>query len=207
MEEKTKKKMVVEEVKEVDKAEEKSSLLPEPSEETSVAEEEKLSSHSENKNNLIWILLPVFVVIASLLGGVIGYQIGLKKAFPAQSPQPSSVSEAVVSPEPSPSGVNLKEFEISIKNGSGIAGEANKAKDLLENKGFSVTSTGNAGSYDYKKTMIRAKEKINPEFIRVLKETLNTNYLSEVGDNLKDSDNNQVLIIVGSEKAKASVAD
>ena len=43
-------------------------------------------------------------------------------------------------------------------NGSGVAGKASVVKDLLEENGYTITSIGNADSFDFERTVLRFKE-------------------------------------------------
>ena len=95
---------------------------------------------------------------------------------------------------------NLKDYKIQVLNGSGIAGEAAKLKDLLEQEGFSVESTGNADKNDYEKTVVRANKEVPPNVINKLKEFLKKNYLVSEEEQLADTEEIGILIIIGSEK-------
>jgi len=86
-------------------------------------------------------------------------------------------------------------------NGSGISGEAGKAKTLLTTAGFSIGSTGNAATYDYTKTIIKAKSNVDPAFVSALSSSLNKTYVTDTPQTLSDSSNDDVQVIIGSSKA------
>jgi len=115
--------------------------------------------------------------------------IAEQKLEESQSPKEEATQEA-----------NLADYKIKVLNGSGIAGEAAKLKDLLEQEGFSVESTGNADKNDYEKTVIKTNKEVSPDVIKKLNEFLQKSYtVSEVED-LAGTEENNILIIIGREK-------
>ena len=46
------------------------------------------------------------------------------------------------------------DVEVEVRNGSGISGVAADASSVLTNNGYTVTSVGDADSYDYAKTLV-----------------------------------------------------
>ncbi len=63
-------------------------------------------------------------------------------------------------PTPTPT-VQVKKEEVSIKvlNGTGVAGQASGVKTLLEGKGYTDVTTGNASKYDYEQSEVQ----VNPD--------------------------------------------
>ena len=115
--------------------------------------------------------------------------IAEQKLEESQSPKEEATQEA-----------NLADYKIKVLNGSGIAGEAAKLKDLLEQEGFSVESIGNADKNDYEKTVIKTNKEVSPDVIKKLNEFLQKSYtVSEVED-LAGTEENNILIIIGREK-------
>ena len=149
----------------------------------------------------LWIIVPGFFLLGALLGGIFFYQRGVNTAE-TQTPAPSSTPVETSAPTPTPSPeADLEKYEVKILNGSGIAGEAGKAKSLLEKAGFKINSTGNAASYDYTKTVIQAKSDVDKSFITALSEALAESYsVDSKNQNLSESSKDEVVVIVGSSK-------
>lgn len=148
-----------------------------------------------------WIIIPGVFLLGALLGGIVYYQknAGQKNAAPATPTAiPSPLSSPIVTPQPT---VNLSKYEIRVLNGSGIAGEANRAKTLLEKAGFAVSSTGNAAHYSYTKTIIQAKDEIEKAFITKLSEALTKVYVIDPKtETLSATASDKIVVIIGSSK-------
>lgn len=159
----------------------------------------------KEKSPVFWILVPGIFILGAILGGIFFYQKEVNTIDAENTPTPVATPEVSVTPTPTTKAeqkIDVSEFDIAILNGSGIAGEAGKVKTLLEDAGFSVTSTGNAPTYDYTKTIIKAKSTVDNSVIEKLKEALLESY--EVGDSqtLPSSSTTDIQVIVGSSKAE-----
>jgi hypothetical protein len=150
----------------------------------------------------LWIIIPGIFLLGAILGGIVFYQKGINSGEkPAETPVASATAAA--SPTSSPlSTEDLTKYTISILNGSGIAGEAASVKTLLTDEGFKVGTTGNASTYDYTKTIIKAKESVEPAFISALTEALSKTYVVGDEQTLPDTSTDSVQVIVGSSKAE-----
>lgn len=179
-----------------------------PNENVSIPEEPKKIgpvapvNTTKQKSPVFWILIPGVLILGAILGGIVFYQNHTtpKKTISTPTPQATYTPNATIVPTASPR-AKISEFDIAIYNGSGIAGEAGKVKTLLEDAGFTVVSTGNAATYDYTKTIIKAKSSIDASVITKLKETLSKNY--SVGDSqtLSSTSITDIQVVVGSSKA------
>ncbi len=215
-EEKSKRKrMVVEEVKseETPKAEEASKkeenaaeaviepkILDEAATDT-VSIEPQLET---KKSSLIalWIIIPGIFLLGAILGGIVFYQRGVSSSQEVTpTPTAAPTSAPVVSASPSASAV-LTKYTINIFNGSGIAGEAAKAKTLLTTAGFKVGSTANAASYDYTKTIIKAKITVEASFVAALSTALAKSYSVDTAQTLASTSADTVQVVIGSSKAQ-----
>ena len=157
----------------------------------------------KQKSPVAWILIPGIFLLGAILGGVVFYQKGINTINVTESPTPVATATPTATPTASPSAkVDVSKFDVAIYNGSGIAGEAGKVKTLLEDAGFSVTSTGNAATYDYTKTIIKAKSTVDATVLKMVKDALSKSYV--VGDNqtLSSSSTTDIQIVVGSSKAE-----
>lgn len=159
----------------------------------------------KEKSPIFWILVPGIFILGAILGGVVFYQKGVNTIKVEETPTPSISPDVTQSATPIPSAspsatVDVSKFDIAIYNGSGTPGEAGKAKDILTAAGFSVTSTGNAATYDYTKTIIKAKSTVDASVIAKLKTALSATY--SVGDSqtLTPSATTDIQVVVGSTK-------
>lgn len=196
----------VESVPEEKTSEEKSaeSTPQETSTETPVeksSDEETEDTKPTVKKRLMWIgLLLVYIVILAS-GGYFMYQVGVRKGEESAKKQMEQQT-ATKAAEPTPTVVPIDktQFKIKVLNGSGIAGEAAKAKDLLESAGFTVLSVGNAGSQNNTDTTIEAKDTVKDTFMAAFKETLGKNYkLGEV-KTLAAVDPADIIVTLGGKK-------
>ncbi len=124
----------------------------------------------------------------------------MNNAAPQVSSQVPTFS--VPTATPTPETVDLTLFDITVHNGSGIGGTAGKVEKFLKDKGFSVLEIGNADASTYKKTVIKAKEKVAKAFLNKLKDTLSKDYVLDEMATLEDKFDTDLLIIVGSDTPK-----
>ncbi len=175
-----------------------------------IKEPEKTSSFIERPTEIkkpgspvAWILIPGIFILGAILGGIVFYQKGVNTIDVEPTPTPVSSLNPVSTPTPTPkSEVDVSEFDVAVYNGSGTAGEAGVVKKLLEDAGFNVVSTGNAATYDYTKTIIKAKASIDSAVIEKLKDALSENYVVGDSQTLSSSSTTDIQIVVGSSKAE-----
>ncbi len=91
-----------------------------------------------------------------------------------------SKEEVVVSEEDE--SVMLPPVQIKILNGCGIPGAANLFADALYYENIVVTSTGNANSFNYNKSIIIAKKDIPDDLKRLREMTLIDDYTLALTD-------------------------
>lgn len=154
--------------------------------------------------NPLIIIIPGIFLLGALLGGIYFYQKGtnlLPKSTPV--PTPTEVATASAAPSAAPTGtVDLTKYPVSVLNGSGTPGEAGKVKDILTSGGFKVLTTGNASSYGFTKTVIKAKSDVPAAFLTQLASLLSKTYTLDSNQTLPASSADEVQIIVGTAKAK-----
>lgn len=111
-----------------------------------------------------FIILTVILLalLGAVVGGVMYFQQGVnlpneEEVAPTQEPAKETPAPTQ---EPQEEEVDLAAISINVLNGSGIAGEAGKVKDLLVAGDFSEDNieTGNADSYDYEGLTVKVKE-------------------------------------------------
>ena len=160
-------------------------------------------SKVKQKSPVFWILIPGIFILGAILGGVLFYQKGINTTNVEESPTPAATAIASATPTPTASPkIDVSKFKIAIFNGSGTAGEAGKAKTLLEDAGFTVVSTGNAATYDYTDTIIKAKSTIDKTVIAKITEALSDTYSVGDSETLSSSATTDIQVVVGSSKAK-----
>ncbi|KKR85833.1 MAG: Cell envelope-related transcriptional attenuator [Candidatus Woesebacteria bacterium GW2011_GWB1_41_10] len=195
--EKPRKKIVVEEVKNTPSIE----VPPqtEPHIEPGIHEEIK---EIKSGINPLFIIIPGIFLLGALLGGIVYYQKNISGIKITVTTPVPTISETA-SPIPTASSeVDTEKYDVKILNGSGIAGEAGKARGILEKAGFKVSSTGNATSYNYTKTVIQVKSSVEKEFVSALTEALSKTYeVDSKTKSLSASSPDDVVIIVGSSKS------
>ena len=81
---------------------------------------------------------------------------------PTGSPSPTGAKTTTTpSPTPRPTGVlgttDRSKVTVTVLNGSGTSGAASKVADYLEGLGYTISSTGNADSFDYENLTISVK--------------------------------------------------
>ncbi len=152
--------------------------------------------------NPMVIIIPGIFLLGALLGGIYFYQKGIAGGATEPTPTPQ-VGQATPTPVATPyTQIDLTKYPVNIKNGSGIAGQAGVVKTLLSTAGFSVTGTGNATSYDFTKTVIKAKASVPAAFLTQLSASLSKSYVLDTNQSLATSSADEVEVIVGSTKAK-----
>jgi hypothetical protein len=160
---------------------------------------------STNGTNPLIIIIPGVLLLGALLGGIVFYQRGISSEETIVSTPTPNYENTTASPSPSATAgavLDLSKYPINVKNGSGISGQASVVKDLLVTAGFTVSGTGNAESYDFTKTVIKAKADVPDAFLTQLSTALSKNYVLDANQSLATSSSNIVEVIVGSTKAE-----
>lgn len=104
-----------------------------------------------------------FVVILIILATVAGlYLLGVNSksasdifATPTEAPLPTEVPTPTATPTPV---LERSELEVSVLNGSGVAGAANQTSAVLKSLGYVVGTTGNADNFEYEGIAIKVKK-------------------------------------------------
>lgn len=182
------------------------------------------SKSSGNKKRVVLIILGVIVLIALVAYAVIATG-GKGESEPETTPVPTQpVVESPtptidtptptvgsttpsVTPKASPtgakgtptptttSGLDRSNLKIAVQNGSGVAGAATKATDILKKLGYEVASSGNADNFEYTDTTIQVKS-TKKGYLDMLKKDLGDTYTigSATSDYTGEAD---AVIIVG----------
>lgn len=135
------------------------------------------------------------VIIGLIGGGYYFWQSTNSTATPETEITPTPEREATPTPEED---VEKDAFSIEVRNGSGIAGEAGRAQELLEGEDFNVTGTANADNYDYEETVIQAGDDVPDAWIDELIAALEQDYTVQTRvDEIEGDSNADVIVIVG----------
>ena len=180
--------------------------LPSPQENTSLPSIDLVPDSSvENtfwhtKSGKIWsAVFGIFIALAIVSGLLIYIEGASKSNQQGIIPTPTPIIAQQQSPTSTPE-IDVSKYKIEVLNGSGISGEAARAKQLLEEEKFIVSSIGNADTLNYQKTIIQAKKTVSKEFLDKLKSFLEKLYVLDDVKELDESEKSHVVIIVGSEK-------
>lgn len=151
------------------------------------------------------IIIPGVLLLGALLGGIVFYQSSvntqknIKDAELTETPIPTEATEMVETSTPSAT-LDLTKYKVAILNGSGIGGEAGKVKTILTDAKFVVSTTGNASTYDYTKTIVKAKSTVDAAFVSKLVDTLGAVYVVDKAQTLSTSSTSDVQVVVGTSK-------
>jgi len=171
-----------------------------PAEPEEPKEESLPAKRGYSTKTVILVALITALLVGALAGGVYVYFNGVSKLDSQEeavpSPTPAALPEATPTASPEAE-IDLGSFKVSVLNGSGKIGEATKVKNLLTKAGFTISSTGNAKTFDFTDTVIEAKEDVSQSVIDTIKEAL-ADYSLEVGETLTASNSSDIVVTVGS---------
>ncbi|MBI2594142.1 LytR C-terminal domain-containing protein [Candidatus Curtissbacteria bacterium] len=164
--------------------------------------EEKLDD-SDSSGGISWkrIFLIVLIVVPIgflMFGGFLFFSKNFNTDFLKKEPE-KTIKLPETSPTPTIEEVNKEAYEIEVQNGSGIAGEGARVKELLEKAGFSVSTVGNAQNSNYTETIITVSEEVEEGFIDELTETLEGRGAVGKIEKFAEGEDGEVLVIVGSD--------
>lgn len=146
----------------------------------------------------IFLIILIVVPIGFLLfGGFLFFSQNFNPGFLKQEPK-KTLTLPEIKPTPTEVSVDKQAYEIEVRNGSGIAGEGARVKEILEKAGFKVGTVGNAGKSDYTDTIITVNSDVKEGYIGEL-----TRILEERGpvgkvEKFATGQDGEVLIILGS---------
>lgn len=113
---------------------------------------------------------------------------------------PTPTTKAKTTPGTSPTVATTPvagSLTIKVLNGSGEKGVAGTVATLLKDKGYTVSSTGNADNFDYTDTVIQIK-KTKQASLAKLKSALSTDYtVSSSTETLAETEDVDAIVIVG----------
>ena len=155
------------------------------------------------------IILTILSLVAVIAGGIYYYQKNIAGNDNNEVTNEAAPTVADVSPSPVPtetpaseeSKVDYTKYTLQILNGSGIPGEAGKAKDLLNDLDFKSVVTANADNYDYKDTVVSLKDGVSDQVFAEVKKLLGSTYtLESKAESASTSSKYDVIVTVGTRK-------
>jgi len=174
-------------------------------------------THKKNKKLLLFLLLLLilgigaFFVFKSFSPSKVGNShVSLSPTptefvYPTDTPAVSitttATSASKLTPTPAPTKTSASDktgvSPITVQNGSGEAGVAGKMSDYLKGLGYSVSSTGNAGSFDYTGVTIQTKAS-SAKYVLQLKSDLSKQYTVKIASSdLPATSSADIVVIVG----------
>lgn len=154
------------------------------------------TERSGGKSKGFVIFLVVILLIAAVVGGL--YFLGKDKessflTSTAPTTAPTLTPSPTVTPTPELDRTKLK---VSVLNGSGVAGAANKTAAALKELGY-VTTTGNADNYDYEGVSVKVKEDSNGIADLLKNDLTEKASASAVTTSVDDTISTDAVVIIG----------
>lgn len=185
---------------------------PDPEPESATSYGSVPQRKKRNPKNLLYLIGAVVVIV--VLFNAVKILTGGSKSAPTPTPSPTvQLEEATPSPEesaietatPTPTinpvdsatGLDRSDLSVEIQNGSGEAGVAGKASDLLKGLGYNVVSTGNADNFDYTDVTVKVKAS-QKKYLPLLIKDLSSDYtIGSSSSDLSASSSADALVIRG----------
>lgn len=155
------------------------------------------------------LLILVFILIAlGLIGGIFYFVtkeeprdeesriIELPKDRDTQVTEEEEKENATPTPEEEED-TQRENISVVVQNGSGEAGVAGEAADILKELGYTISSTGNADNFEYEDVTIRVKAS-KSDILSLLEKDLSGNYtIGQTSEDLAEDESFDVLVIIG----------
>ena len=158
---------------------------------------------ASKKHMILRILLVIFTLVFVGIGFYLSYQFGVtqgKLISEKEMIKAADTKGSIDAPKPTKVVEVAKDkYTISVLNGSGIAKEASRVQDVLEDDGYSVSSIGNTEE-DTKDSIIETSEDVEESYLMDLKKLLMKTYKTVKLEKLAEEAETDIVIIVGSDK-------
>lgn len=178
-----------------------------------LGERQQLYRTSSKRLSTPLIVTVVLLLAVLLAGGYIFFQSqhpGKKIASPMPTPTVAPTKEPSPTPEASPSGKltpspsakptgvlgasDRSTITLTVLNGSGTAGLASKIGDYLTGLGYTVSSTGNADTFDYTGITINVKNSKKAILPQLKKDLSSQGTVSDTSTDYTGSGDAQVIV-------------
>lgn len=161
-----------------------------------IAPEIAVYKNSGTKSVIVWAL--IVIIVALLTGGGLFLLVRGSSSVPflAAAPTPTPTPEPTPTPAPQ---VNRSDITVEVLNGGGVAGAGSKMKKFLEDKGYTVSSVGNATDFVYETTSVLVKS-TKAAYLALLEQDLKDSYtVGTSAATLSGDASTDAQVIVGKE--------
>ncbi|HWA52086.1 MAG TPA: LytR C-terminal domain-containing protein [Patescibacteria group bacterium] len=162
----------------------------------------------ENKKNWKWLVILILFLV--VIGGVTFFVFKSSRSSSTDEPTPEPTSDlTTVStpvPTPSPTPADKTALNVSVLNGTGIAGEAGILADKLKTLGYTNVTTGNADSQNATTTTVDFGPNVSQDVVTEINSTLNDMYTSVSTDSSALPSGTDIQITTGTRKGDTASA-
>lgn len=165
----------------------------------------EITYDTKSRKSIILFIISITVLTVVILGGALYYKQSATKSN--NSLKESSAKKVTPTPTKSPTPtptkteVDKSKYSVEILNGSGIAGEAGRAKTYLEDEGYDISSTSNADKFDYQESVLEVGKDVNKDYLTELKVFISKKYL--LNETVEEAAGTEdILLIIGKSKAE-----
>ena len=195
-----------------EKKEDSKEKIENESEETTSEQHLETAPSQKSRDSIpFWVLLISFLLGLTLGGGLVGGIFyfrsnvdNLGEELLSNTATPAPTTGAIMEAEEETSAeeeINLADYALQVLNGTGSAGEAGSAADLLTESGFENVDTGNSSTLGFEETVVQAKEGVPQKVLDTIEASL-VQYVVEFAEEaLDDSSDFDVVITVGSSRS------
>jgi hypothetical protein len=163
-------------------------------------------STTPSKNNWKWLIILVLFLI--VIGGVTFFVFKSSKSSSSDTATPEATSGLtdVQTPEPTatPAAVDKSKVNISVLNGTGIAGEAGILTTQLKDLGYTNVTPGNASTQNSTDTQVTFSSSMSQDVINEITAKLQSIYTSVTTGNSALPSGTDIQVITGLRKGQTS---
>jgi len=153
-----------------------------------------------SKKGKILVSFYVLLIVVALEVGVFMYAIGAVKSDTSASTVEKPFRGSVSAVTPAAVTPGMETYTVTILNGSGIAGTAADARELLKGENLMVQSIGNASSSASQNTSIQVLGSVPEAFVDKIKNALSKRYIMDDIVTYSEATEAEVVIIIGRNK-------
>ncbi len=157
---------------------------------------EEMDAGTPARSKHSWLALFVGLLIGAVVGAGVMYALEFRIASSRQVTA-SSAPTPSLTPSPSPQ-LKRADLKVQVLNGSGLAGAAAKAKDLLEGLGYKDVKVGNAGSSDVVETEVAIKNEKKNYRDQLIKDLAKAYTVASKSSELKKDSDFDAVVTLGS---------
>lgn len=158
----------------------------------------QMYENTGSKTLLVWAF--IVIGIALLTGGGLALAVrGKLPSVPTLFAKPTPTPTPAPTPTPTPIQPDRAELTIQVLNGGGTPGAGSKMKEVLEEKGYTVSAVGNAEKYIYKESELHVKVS-KSSYLMLLTEDLKDAYtIGSSSSTVAEDASYDAQVIVGKE--------